>query len=482
MKYFRIFSNASAYTEYMQSEDAVIPNMSYCYEDNRVFLTDSPYDVLYRWVNLDPTIDWICNSTSKYYKQQRQISTDGGDTWENVSPAQYQQGSLIEEQSTDCGYIPPTPSLVIEGASVVSAETCQYNVIYGNYIDVTTSSTWSIVSGSQYATINSSNGEMTILSSANNSLVEIQAIYSGITATKTVTLTYLNGASSDTSTETTTDASGNTTTVTTTVTTYGDGSSSETSESVIINEFGELVGTSQSNKETNADGSYNGSTVNYDAEGNPTDGSNVTGDTDNNVSTQSIEYDESGNTVVVGYDIDTSGSQDGTKTFNLDGANTDYYAFDLTHGFILDFNFTIDFRNQPSGQDQNHHNILTAKRADPSPWYGFQLRHSKTDLAITLGTQFDGGSNTNTTIYGSTISGSLVEYDLTITYNPTASTNSFVCYNNISSSNVFTSNSKFPDIDALKYIKIVIGYAVNSSGNPFRYSNINVKNFNLRRN
>jgi hypothetical protein len=40
---------------------------------------------------------------------------------------------------------------------------------------------------------------------------------------------------------------------------------------------------------------------------------------------------------------------------------------------------------------------------------------------------------------------------------------------------------KFPDIPELRYLKVVVGYAMDENGNPYRYSNINVKNFNLRR-
>lgn len=544
MKYFRIFNHTSAYTEYMATEDAIIPNVAYCLNDNKTYITterggdlyqwvqiplSEDYDCdmqthvkyyvekqqvshdggitwtdtgserrgasaetqstdcgyvepQYQWVNLDPTVDYYCNTETyvKYYKQQRQVSYDGGITWENVVPAEYQQGGVAEQHSVDCGYVPAT--LVIEGASTVSAETCQYRAIGSNVLDVTSTSTWSITSGGTYATINSSNGEVTILTSANESSVTIQAVYGSLTATTTVILTYVSGATSETTSEVTVDESGNTTTVVTTVTEYEDGSSSEVVESVITDENGDVVGSTQSTTETAADGSYEGTTTNYDANGNPTDGSNVTGDTDNNVSTQSVEYDETGGTVVTGYDIDTSGSQSGEKTFNADGVNTEYYAFDVTRGFILDFNFTINFTQQPAGQDESHHNILTAKRTSPSPWYGFQIRHTSTNKYIQLGTQFASGSNTNTNITSAaTATANTSEYDLTITYNPTASTRSFVCHDNIHNKDTYTSNLKFPDIDELKYIKVVIGYAMDANGDPYRYSNIEVKNFNLRR-
>ena len=58
-------------------------------------------DVIYRWVDLDPTLYWWCDGYTKYYKQQRQASYDGGTTWSNLE--EYQKGAYIESSSTDCG-------------------------------------------------------------------------------------------------------------------------------------------------------------------------------------------------------------------------------------------------------------------------------------------------------------------------------------------------------------------------------------------
>lgn len=60
----------------------------------------------YRWQKAD-TSDYMCSGTSKYYKLYYQVSTDGGQTWENVSPEQTKIGGLIESNSSDCGYITP---------------------------------------------------------------------------------------------------------------------------------------------------------------------------------------------------------------------------------------------------------------------------------------------------------------------------------------------------------------------------------------
>ena len=377
---------------------------------------------------------------------------------------------------TDSSYT----TMVIEGASTVSAETCQYVAICDNRKDVTSSATWSIINGSQYATINSSNGQVTILNGANESSVTIQAVYVGLTATTEATLTYLAGATSETTSKITTDIGGNVTSVVTTVTEYEDGSSTEVVEAIVTDVNGDLVGSTESTTTNNADGSYNGVTTNYDENGDPTDGVNVTGDTDGNVSTQTVEYDESGNTVVTSYDIDTSESESG-KTFNHDGVNTDYYAFDVTHGFVLDFDFTIDFNNQPPSQHQGHHNILNAKRADPEPYYGFQLRHTSNDKVIKLGTQFETGSNTNKDINPTSSTGNVGTYNLRIVYDPNSTGNTFTCINTATQATIFASDLLFPDIEELKNLKVTIGYAVDSSGNPFRYSNITVQKFELKK-
>ncbi len=330
----------------------------------------------------------------------------------------------------------------------LTAETCQcLAILNGNQIN--NGVTWSITTGSGYATIDSA-GTLTVLSGANETSITIQASYGTHTAGHTMYVTYLSGSTSETTTETVVDDRGHSTTTTTTITENEDGTTSSESTSVVYNDEGEAI-----------------------------EKTNEIVDVGGNVSTQEIEYDENGNEVVVGYSIDTSEGTDGGKTFNGDGVNTDYYAFDVTRGFILDFNFTIDFSNQPANQDEGHHNILTMKRATPEPWYGFQLRHGGTNKYIQLGTQFETGSNTNTNISVQTVTNNVAEYNLRITYDPTAETNKFVCYDVIKGTNVLVKNSTFPDLPELRYLKVTIGYAMNASGEPYRYSNINVKNFSI---
>lgn len=339
-----------------------------------------------------------------------------------------------------------------------------------------------------------------------------------MTATKNIVLTYTTDASSETETEshtvidpetgqttetttittTTTDDEGNVTVSTTTYetitnddgstsqtesqqTTNPDGSSSSSSTITNYDENGDLTGTTVNETEVDADGSFESTTTNYDENGDPTSGQNQTGDSNGNVNTQGVIYDENGDSTVTSYSIDTSGNPDGGKEYNGDGVNTEYYAFDVTRGFIVDMKFTVDCSNKPSGQDENHHNILTAKRASPSPWYGFQLRQSSTSQYINLGTQFSTGSNTNTRINPISLQGNIASYDLQIIYDPTLTTGSFKCIDKSTGNVVYTSNGKFPDIDDLKYIKVTVGYAMDENGDPFRYSKIDVENFSIRR-
>lgn len=85
-----------------------------------------PSEIRYRWVNLDPSIYWICDEVPPIYRWQqsgytcvgydkyqnniKQVSYDSGTTWENVSPAEYSATTLIEQNSDDCGYVPPQPT------------------------------------------------------------------------------------------------------------------------------------------------------------------------------------------------------------------------------------------------------------------------------------------------------------------------------------------------------------------------------------
>ena len=76
----------------------------------------------YRWLQA-PSTDYICSGTTKYFKEYYQVTNDGI-TWENVSPEKTRRGSVIEYNSTDCGYVPPKTKFVLtlnDGSTVSKA-------------------------------------------------------------------------------------------------------------------------------------------------------------------------------------------------------------------------------------------------------------------------------------------------------------------------------------------------------------------------
>ena len=219
--------------------------------------------------------------------------------------------------------------------------------------------------------------------------------------------------------------------------------------------------------------------------GDPTKQVNEEVDVEGNASTQNVAYDENGDAVVTGYSIDTSGNEDGTKELNLDGVNTEFYGFNSVDGFVMNLHFTIDFTDQPANQNEGLHNILTMKRANPSPWYGFQIRQSGSGKYVQLGTQFEFGSNTNTAVYPNSsnwiVTNQIAEYNFQVTYDPTLFSNTFVARELISNRQIYTSNYLFPDLPELRYLTVCLGCALDENAQPYRYSKINILNFQLEK-
>ena len=335
--------------------------------------------------------------------------------------------------------------IYITGPANINVETYQLYA-YDNFNNILSNVQWSLTAGNASGTIDS-NGLLTIYSGTDENIIVVQASYNNgeeiLTATKQFTVSYKDNTSGETIP-------------------HEDGSITE-----IITEVDTETGTTTE------------TTVIYDKNGDPTEQETQITDADNNVSTQVIEYNENGDPVVTEYTIDTSDSSTGGKVFNGDGVNTEYYAFDLTHGFELGLTFTINFNDQPANQQENHHNVLTMKRATPEPWYGFQIRHTGTNKNITLGTQFETGSNVNTTVVPLSTVNNISSYDFKIIYDPTVSTDTFIAMNG--NTVIYTSNKLFPDLQELRYLKVTLGYAMDQNGDPYRFSNINVSNFYIKK-
>ena len=436
--------------------------------------------------------DNLWNDIIAYYQKV-------GGVWTGITASEFR--TICETTHLEFGgVVSLLHILIIGGSAAISGTSCSYTAVLDNERDVTTASTWSIVSGQEYATINQSNGEMTILSGANESTVVIRATYGSTSEQKTLTLTYRVGTTSHTETEIVTDESGNTTTTTTTVIDNGSGSTTTETSITHFDDSGNTTGTEEITTNNNPDGSYESSATTYDQNGNPTEGTNETGDTEGNVSTQQVEYDETGGTMVTGYEIDTTGSESG-KTFDGDGVNTEFVPFcDDNCGFVCHIKFTTVMEEQerpPHVQDiddsgSNYlYNIMSAKSPfkGDSSWPGFEIRWaiSKTNLSASgnsIQFRYSAQGATTTTsrkLNGKNDAGTATgnTYDLTITYDPQlvlpTSRNTFYvtsangCISSIGSDITFQSTN----------IDFTIGYTNNTQGNPHRYANMTIHDFSI---
>ena len=80
-----------------------------------------------RWITMSGS--YLCSGTTKMAQEKKQVSCDNGSTWTDVYPLETRIGStVIQYNSSDCGYVPPTPvftgkwKLGLNDGSVVSAE------------------------------------------------------------------------------------------------------------------------------------------------------------------------------------------------------------------------------------------------------------------------------------------------------------------------------------------------------------------------
>ena len=114
-------------------------NCGLSYYPTSTYRIGSPYEenaaecgggiTMYRW-----TLDgFMCQGYDKYERYKRQVSQDNGGSWQDVEPAEYQKGSLIETNSEDCGWSPqPQPIYEWRNMDIDTDWICDENEVSGD--------------------------------------------------------------------------------------------------------------------------------------------------------------------------------------------------------------------------------------------------------------------------------------------------------------------------------------------------------------
>ena len=325
-------------------------------------------------------------------------------------------------------------------------------------------------------------------------------------STTTETTTNSDGSSSSSTTNVSSaDSDGTITTETTSTVTNSDGTSSESTSTLIENEDGsstsqsetihydengDTTGSTTNNTEVNSDGSSQSQTTNYDASGDPTDTTNVGTDTVGNVDTQNIEYDEQGNETVVGYDINTEGSEGTGKEMSGDGVNTEFVPFDGS-GFICHIRFKSLLEDQvipPVVEDIDDSgtnylmNVMSAKSPTKinNRYPGFDVRwviSKSTPTSSSNVIQFryaPANEGNQQKIFTPDADGIC---DITVTYDPekTIMNKQFTVTSANGSLETISVDKTFANLN----MDFTIGYAISSQGTPYRYANVTIYEFSI---
>ena len=170
----------------------------------------------------------------------------------------------------------------------------------------------------------------------------------------------------------------------------------------------------------NPDGSTTATYVNYDENGNPESGSNVTTDLSGNVSTQDVEYDSSGNPEVTGYTIDTGGNTSGTGMTVADAVDTGFIAFD---GKSFSCTGEVEFATQDQGTSPYKTFISALELISENKYKGFYIRNTNlytigmfaSNEGLTLTSTGTGGFGVGSTVQ---IVKARTRYTFTLNYTP----------------------------------------------------------------
>ena len=95
-------------------------------------------DDMYRWVSSG----WTCVGQDKYANNVKQVSHNGGLTWENVVPEETSATTLIETDSEDCGYTPPLVGQYLTVVPLTSGTIAKVGHSGGFQYSTDSGSTW----------------------------------------------------------------------------------------------------------------------------------------------------------------------------------------------------------------------------------------------------------------------------------------------------------------------------------------------------
>ena len=102
-KFLRVFRTEAEYLEYTASTEFNLNSVSRCREGSLVFY--NPADCGGQGIHRTISGETYCDGYDKRVYLYKQVSYDNGETWETTATT----SSLVEKNSEDCGYVPPTP-------------------------------------------------------------------------------------------------------------------------------------------------------------------------------------------------------------------------------------------------------------------------------------------------------------------------------------------------------------------------------------
>ena len=116
-------------------------------------------------VNAEPITKWVtvsgeyvCVGYDKYEKLKKQESIDGVN-WTDVVPLETQTGSLIEANSTDCGYVPPVNPYTSQYLTIEALTSGTVTIRATYYVNLEKEISYSIDNGTTWTTMTTSETE-----------------------------------------------------------------------------------------------------------------------------------------------------------------------------------------------------------------------------------------------------------------------------------------------------------------------------------